>query len=1038
MVENLVQYPFIDIAVHERVRNHFARGEALVLFSADAERVLWANGAGARLFGHMQIYDFLENGPGETDLTFRQMATTAKQLSRVGDQKSFLMRVSSGFQRATVQASVEVIAIGKDETGILFSAPVYTNSARVDEIAGDMIFGIGDEQTHVAVLGDGGKVLASSSDFYSLDLPEHVVAMLYEAVRGKPGQLVKRPVLSSGKYVPAAIGAISSNPALYLLFCVEPQEDAAPQEDVLEASTVEDVATAPVVLDPEPELAAPEPEMPDEVSLEPADEPAPVQAPETVAQSDFTFDPKGRPVRFVWKIGPDGKFQEVSTEFAQVVGPLAANLVGKSFSEIARQFGVDPDGRIAELLKRRDTWSGKTIYWPVENTSLKVPVDLAALPAYSRERAFDGFRGFGIVRVAAAVEDENAIGMKLGLLSEAETPPPEDDATETPADTGSAWTPPAYEPPALKFSETPRRRESDKIIDLETRRYRSEESLSASEKAAFEEIARQLGSQAPKVTDEPHAKPEPVAETPSAEATLPKAEPAPLETTRNPFFSPTGRQNQGLTADVVANLPVAMLAHTGDKLIYANPEFFRLTGYENLSALEAVGGIDALLERDENSNPDSSSMLMVAADGRMEPVNAKLQSVRWEGTSALLLSLAPLPVKAPEPAPEIVETPKESMELQALRSEVDELRSILETATDGVVVVSETGEIRSMNRSALALFNYSEEETQGKPFAMLFAHESQKSVADYLAGLAGHGVASLLNDGREVMGREASGGTVPLFMTMGRLSTANGYCAVIRDITQWKRTEEELRNAKQSAETASVRKTDFLASVSHEIRTPLNAIIGFAEMMANEGFGPIGHPRYIEYANDIGRSGRHVLDIVNDLLDISKIEAGQMDLDFVAVSLNETIAEAVSLVQPQANAQRVIIRTSLSQSVPEVVADHRSIKQIAINILANAIKFTSSGGQIVVSSAYQPSGSVILRIRDTGSGMTREELEQAMKPFRQVSGRSSRRRGDGTGLGLPLTKAMTEANRATFSISSTPNEGTLVEIAFPPQRVLAN
>ncbi|TGT78865.1 histidine kinase dimerization/phospho-acceptor domain-containing protein, partial [Mesorhizobium sp. M8A.F.Ca.ET.161.01.1.1] len=106
-------------------------------------------------------------------------------------------------------------------------------------------------------------------------------------------------------------------------------------------------------------------------------------------------------------------------------------------------------------------------------------------------------------------------------------------------------------------------------------------------------------------------------------------------------------------------------------------------------------------------------------------------------------------------------------------------------------------------------------------------------------------------------------------------------CAVIRDITQWKRTEEELRNAKRAAETANAHKTDFLARVSHEIRTPLNAIIGFADMMATERFGPIGHPRYVEYANDIGRSGRHVLDIVNDLLDISKIEAGQMDVDFI-------------------------------------------------------------------------------------------------------------------------------------------------------------
>jgi signal transduction histidine kinase len=149
------------------------------------------------------------------------------------------------------------------------------------------------------------------------------------------------------------------------------------------------------------------------------------------------------------------------------------------------------------------------------------------------------------------------------------------------------------------------------------------------------------------------------------------------------------------------------------------------------------------------------------------------------------------------------------------------------------------------------------------------------------------------------------------------------------------------------------------------------------------------------------------------------------------------VSEAVTLVQPQANTQRVIIRTSLSQSVPDVVADLRSIKQIAINILANAIRFTPSGGQIVVSTAYEPTGSVALRIRDTGVGMSKTDLEQAMKPFGQVAP-GARHRGDGTGLGLPLTRAMTEANRALFSIQSSPNEGTLVEIVFPPQRVLAD
>ena len=485
-------------------------------------------------------------------------------------------------------------------------------------------------------------------------------------------------------------------------------------------------------------------------------------------------------------------------------------------------------------------------------------------------------------------------------------------------------------------------------------------------------------------------------------------------------------------------MPLALLIHRGDDLIHANSDFLRLTGYDNLQALAEAGGLDALLQREELDDTEgrSSRMLAVRADDGLVPVTARLQSVRWDRSSALMLSLVPMEsdgTSDTEDKPDAAEIG----ELARLRVEVEEMRSILETATDGVVIIGTDGEIRSMNRSASALFDYDGEDIRGKPFVTLFAHESQKAILDYLQGLTGHGVASVLNDGREVIGREASGGFLPLFMTIGKLTSSNGFCAVIRDITQWKRTEDELRNAKRAAETANAHKSDFLARVSHEIRTPLNAIIGFADIMSNEHFGPIGHSRYSEYASDIVRSGRHVLDIVNDLLDISKIEAGEMELDFTAVGLNETVSQSVAIIQPQANSQRVIIRTALSQAVPNVVADLRSIKQIVLNILANAIRFTPSGGQIIVSTAYESNGSVVLRIRDTGVGMSRSELEMAMKPFQQVSG-TIRPRGDGTGLGLPLTKAMVDANRATFAISSVPSEGTLVEITFPPQRVLAD
>lgn len=1040
------QYPFIDIAVHERVRERFARGEALVVFTEDLSGVLWANGAGARMFGNASIYEFIDRGPDIRDLAYRQMTTTAGQLGAAFGPRSFLMRVASGFERITVQANVEKIAVG-NEMAVLFAAPTGVRSNAVRDVARRLIEGFDDPETHVAVIGESGEVLSATEGFGALALQAHVIEMLQEGVRGNPGHVLKRPVHIGETIYPAAIAQLSAQPALNLLFVIG--------EDIANAAG----ATESLPLASESLETVATPVAPTSLPVEPI-------ADEEARPAGFTFDRESRPARFIWRVDADGVFHDVSPELAAAVGPLAADIDGKSFNEVAARFGLDPEGRIAALLAKRNTWSGRTVYWPVEGAALKVPVDLAALPTYSRDHQFEGFRGFGIVRVGDVVEDLAGTGLNLANPIEAapETAPAGDTAEPPPQE-------PRDEPPALKFDDAPMRRYSDKVIRFEERRSGAlPETLSSDEQAAFREIARKLGGRVDETTgdkaDEPAAtrsRPEKTQpQRPPARSSVLSSDNPPLlrlvktseeqaaEDLKDDLAAIKGFRSEGdgLTTLVAQQLPMALLVHVADRLIYANPEFFRLTGDRSLRDLEARGGIDALLERDESMNPDGPGMILVQANGDRVAVTAKLQSVRWEGRSVLLLALnpmpsVPVPAKVAEPAPAVAEpvadiNPVASAELANLRAEVGELRSILETATDGVVVISGEGEIRSMNRSASALFNYDEAEVRGKPFAMLFAHESQRAVADYLAGLAGHGVASVLNDGREVIGREASGGRLPLFMTLGRLSSSSSYCAVIRDITQWKRTEDELKNAKRAAETANAHKSDFLAKVSHEIRTPLNAIIGFSEMMSNERFGPIGNQRYIEYANDISRSGRHVLDIVNDLLDISKIEAGEMDLDFTAVRLNATVMEAISLLQPQANTQRVIVRTALSERVPDVVADTRSVKQILINILANAIKFTPSGGQIVVSTSYESNGCVMLRIRDTGIGMTREELEQAMKPFKQAPSGAARQRGEGTGLGLPLTKAMTEANRATFSVSSTPNEGTLVEISFPSQRVLAD
>src|SRR5262249_39917314 len=198
-----------------------------------------------------------------------------------------------------------------------------------------------------------------------------------------------------------------------------------------------------------------------------------------------------------------------------------------------------------------------------------------------------------------------------------------------------------------------------------------------------------------------------------------------------------------------------------------------------------------------------------------------------------------------------------------------------------------------------------------------------------------------------------------------------------------KKSEQELVNAKHEAEKASSAKSDFLAKVSHEIRTPLNAIIGFSEVMIEERFGPIANERYREYLRDIHTSGGHLLSLINDLLDLSKIEARKLELNFAAVALNDIVQQCVAIMQPQANRERVIIRTSLPLSLPQVVADARSLRQIVLNLLSNSVKFTGAGGQVIVSTAFNDQGEVVLRVRDTGIGMSEKDIVTALEPFRQ-------------------------------------------------------
>ncbi|WP_299810765.1 ATP-binding protein [uncultured Roseibium sp.] len=1200
-----------------------------------------------------------------------------------------------------------------------------------------------------------------------------------------------------------------------------PVEETAAEDLSDELDTAEDIqAVASGITDESEHVAGPDdaaPQYDAEDDAEPdaglgstAEEDAPqgtadLSEEQPVAAEDetFVFRPRRRPVRFAWKMDIDQRFTFLSDEFSEVLGPEATDIVGLTWEEVSEKFELDPRGNIARALDRRDTWSGKTVDWPVSGAPLRVPVDMAALPAFDRNRKFEGYRGFGVCRTADAVEakevllstalssfdqsfseehaiedagdaapeidtdtdetpqGEDADGI-IEAASEVESQARESPDTEAPSallddaetagedllhskeesgdeeDSDLSDAPATSSPDAQdnisaqEAADAPK----DSLADLKPAQpdsFGGKTFLGASAAALVGSLARFTGTPASKQTGKPKETPEEVADpeqptesdedyedtrrvaaslddklkaletgtalpeapasteteispadapgnedpdrdgeedataseaidtdlpepevsmtgdAPSAEeapeeipveeeptgiagsAPLEPAEienavrslaknydmakkksrdlfdhedavssdasttateqdngadetqgaaetPAeeapedeqfepvpPLEDANFDIIEEDGRRIEEVAAELDADddsnderdfyeetaafvaeeetsdpaeddsdtaeqeperptgqviplatarprvvpvdtsglsrperqafrkiaealgarlegdlvdfdgsdgpeiddlppeepeagpidpslldrLPIGIAVVHDREVLYANKVLLGMLGYKSVAALCEAGGLEALFIDDTEDLPDADgmdgevdeAMKLRLAGGGVLTVDAHMHSVPWNGSRGLMISITERQVKqapvsaAPQAAPNFFAEVRS--ELESARGQIAEMDTILETATDGVLVLDQTGNILKVNGSAEALFSANRSDMIGAPFTEFLAPESHRAAADYLDGLTRNGVASILNDGREVLGKVPAGGLIPLFMTIGRITNSKDdakYCAVLRDITQWKTAEEELTQAKRQAENASSQKSDFLAKISHEIRTPLNAIIGFSEVMMEERFGPIGNDRYKDYLKDIRTSGSHIMSLINDLLDLSKIEAGKLDLKFSAVSTNDVINECVALMQPQANRERVIIRASLPESVPDVVADPRSLRQIVLNLLSNAIKYNKSGGQVILSTALESNGEVALRVRDTGTGMTAKQLAAALEPFRQLHTAS---RGGGTGLGLPLTKALVEANRASFHIDSTPDQGTLVEIVFPTQRVLS-
>jgi signal transduction histidine kinase len=647
--------------------------------------------------------------------------------------------------------------------------------------------------------------------------------------------------------------------------------------------------------------------------------------------SAATAAERRHPLRFVWQTDAAGRFVVGSDEFIELVGPRTVAACGRLWSEIAAELKLDPQDQIARAMATRETWSGIEVSWPIDNSSERVVVELSGLPVFDRDRTFGGYRGFGVCRdvarinqllrarhlrpigfmpPAAAVPDGTAAPIFATPSAEAAEP------TE-PAKPDSPQ-PEAVAPLGAAANVVPFRTAAAAETKMPT--------LSPGERNAFRELAQELNARlhgpveqtsgVSTATVTPGAAQTGIAalvwEDAVAAANADGSRP-PVETTPAAASAAAAADAQQHPAHLLLDrVPAGILVHRQNALLYANRAFLDWSGYHSLDALAAAGGLSSLFAEPGteglNECGHAQKLCIMTRQGERLAVEGRLFAVPWFDGAALAL----------------------------------------------IVTGGNAEERHHMVQVAL--------------------ESAQEQIRDLKADFG--------------------------------------------------------QTARHQAQQAAAAKAAFVAKVSHEIRTPLNSMIGFAEVIMAERFGAIGNERYREYLKDIHTAGTQLVSLLNDLVDLSKVESGQLDLNFASLDLNDLTRQCVAVMQPQANRARIIIRSALASDLSQIVADPRSVRQIVINLLSHAIKLTGPGGQIIVSTALADGGEAVLRVRDTGVGMRQTELDAALDPFRDTD-TSANWGSAGSGLGLPLTKALAEANHAAFRIKSAPDAGTLVEIAFP-------
>jgi PAS domain S-box-containing protein len=387
----------------------------------------------------------------------------------------------------------------------------------------------------------------------------------------------------------------------------------------------------------------------------------------------------------------------------------------------------------------------------------------------------------------------------------------------------------------------------------------------------------------------------------------------------------------------------------------------------------------------------------------------------------------------------VTDSEKTGVESRLGRHPADRIFSeILNVSFEAIILIGPDHRIEMYNKGAERVFGYTAAQIMGQPIDVLIPARFRGDHDDHMASFRNSDISSRLMDGRsEIKGLRKDGTEFPAEASISKLEVdgASFFTVVLRDVTHRHQIEKRLSEALERSNEASKAKSAFLANMSHELRTPLNAIIGFSELISLETFGPVENPRYLDYIREIHTSGNHLLSLVNDVLDLSKVESGKMELSEELVDVVAEVQACLYSLEVRAQQAEVTFEFVKTAGLPRLRADQRALKQIVLNLLSNAVKFTRPGGIVTIAVEVDGDNCFVVKISDTGIGIEAHDLERLSTPFTQVESSLSRE-FTGTGLGLPLVRSLAGLHGGSLRLQSEPGVGTIATVFFPASRIV--